>query len=105
MRAAPGAHGAVVGPGPGAGGAGLLVDEGHAVERTRVLAAGLERVPREIIEAAAVRVGLGQRIAARTAEVIAVLTNLVVAICVVFVPDDAVGATGVPVKLGEASVA
>ena len=35
----------------------------------------------------------------------AAVTNSVVAICVVFVPDDAVVATGVPVKLGEASVA
>ena len=35
----------------------------------------------------------------------AACTNAVVAICVVFVPDAAVGAFGVPVKVGEALVA
>ena len=34
---------------------------------------------------------------------IALLTNAVVAICVVFVPDVAVGAVGVPVKAGLAN--
>ena len=33
----------------------------------------------------------------------AVVTKAVVAICVVFVPDDAVGASGVPVNVGEES--
>ena len=33
---------------------------------------------------------------------IAVVTNAVVAICVVLVPGDAVGAAGTPVKVGDA---
>jgi hypothetical protein len=38
---------------------------------------------------------------AGTAEATAVTTKAVVAICVEFVPDDAVGAVGEPVKFGD----
>tara|TARA_R110000782_G_scaffold3228_2_gene11910 strand:- start:2693 stop:2881 length:189 start_codon:yes stop_codon:yes gene_type:complete len=41
-------------------------------------------------------------VSASTVEVVAVDTKAVVAICVVSVPKVAVGAAGVPVKVGEA---
>jgi hypothetical protein len=69
---------------------------------TKVLIVVPVIAPPEIDTLLAFCVDIVPRLAAATALVTAVCTNAVVAICVVLVVLDAVGAAGVPVNVGDA---